>query len=655
MAEFDRDEALSIVQFAENGNEASARSRIKKRLVQGRKPSARDQTGVGASWSNWSEVLGQPFDVSRIPLSKLEHMRRDPMLAFGLMFCKVPLIRAPWYIKSSDARRAAFIDGALRRIYGRFILAYTNAFDFGFSAIVKRFEEEEDLDWVYEDREARVEKPVWESKTVKPVLWKPFTSLNPRQVIPHWNYKGEFAGIDFSPSGGVGAFGTSGFPAGGAVSDSSKVADIPLDWSLWATNEKDSVFGSYWGYPRTGYAVRYWWKYWNEFALSSRAFERWADPPFVVFHPSEDAVDRITGQAIDFGEEALALAEQGRSGANMAIPSTVVKGYDERQTNVREWWVEQMETKVDFEALSKNFEYLDVMKLRSVMVPEQALVEGKGGTSSRNVAATFGDIFEESQAVVMEEIDDHLNRYVIPQLLEANFGPGGPKCTKVTTGFDPQDLDTMRSLIESDANKSGVDKLPVDKRELLERLGVPTMSIKEFEKRLEELAKEEEKRRTQEIEARSGGPGTPQAGVNADGTYYDARERIVLSGNTHPYVIERVDDLPIQDNPPAVYDPEKKTLYIRKDADADSIKSFIIGLAEKKEEGQQLPDIDSIKTMFETIELKLSEPQKSPEINLEVKMPDEKKNKKIKKRIGYDDEGNITSIIEEEIEEDSSE
>lgn len=637
-------ELLRAVNLAENGNESTSKARLKKRLVQGRRPSAQDQTGPGVNWTNWMDAIGQPFDVSRIPLSKLEDMRRDPMLAFGLMFVKVPLVRAPWYIKSSDARRAAFVDNALRRIYGRFILAYCNSLDYGFSPIVKRFEEAENIDWTYFDTEAQEDKPVWESKTVKPVIWKPFTALNPRSVIPHWNYKGEFAGIDFSPYAGVSPFGTSGFPMGGATNDSSKVADIPLDWALWATNDKDSVFGSYWGYPRTGYAVRYWWLYWYEFALSARAFERWADPPFMVFHPADEAVDD-DGQPIDFGDEALGLAEKLRSGANIAMPSTVIRGFDERQTSVREWWAEQMKSEVNFDALMKKFEYLDVQKLRSIMVPEQALVEGKGGTSSRNVAATFGDVFQESQAVLMEEIDDHINRYMIPQLLEANFGPGGPPCTKVTTGFDPQDLEAMREIIASVANKTGIDTLPVDERTLLGRLGVPTMDAKAFEKRKKEIAEEAERQHARTLEAKAG-----NAGVNTSGQYYNDRERIVLSENS-PYVIERVDELPLQDTPPAVYDPETRTLFVRKDADVDSLKSFIIGLSEKKEESATLPDTDIIREMFQAIELKLSE-NKEP-IHLEVTLPEqtEKKTKAKKSEFEYDDEGNIIGKIEYEIDE----
>jgi hypothetical protein len=636
---------LQSVHLAQNGDESSALARQKKRLVQGRRPSAADQTGPGVNWTNWMDAIGQPFDVSRIPLSKLEDMRRDPMLAFGLMFVKVPLIRAPWYIKSSDAKRAAFIDGALRRIYGRFILGYCNCLDYGFAPLVKRFEEVENLDWTYYDTETQDDKPVWESKTVKPVIWKPFTTLNPRSVVPHWNYKGEFAGIDFSPYQGISPFGTSGFPAGGNVSDSSKVADIPLDWALWATNEKDSVFGSYWGYPRTGYAVRYWWLYWYEFSLSARAFERWADPPFMVFHPAEDAVD-ANGAPIDFGAEALGLAESLRSGANISMPSTVIRGLDERQTSVREWWAEQMKSEVNFDALMTKFEYLDVQKLRAIMVPEQALVEGKGGTSSRNVAATFGDVFQESQAVLMEEIDDHINRYMIPQLLEANFGPGGAPCTKVTTGFDPQDLDTMRSIIESVANKTGIDALPVDERELLTRLGVPTMSAREFQKRQEEVAAQAEQQHARSMEAKAG-----QAGIRTDGSYYNDRDRVVLSGS-RPYVVERVDELPLDDSPPAVYDSETRTLFVRKDADVDSVKRFIIGLAEKKDDEQlpTIPDTDVIKEMFQAIDLRLSEANERP-INVEVNMPDTpKKTTKIRTDIEYDENDNIVGKIEYEIE-----
>lgn len=508
-------------------------TRLQARLSQSRSPSTQNQTQ--SSWVNWNgmaEILGQPFDTTRIPISKLEQMRRDSMLAFGLSFCKVPLIRAPWYIQSSDAQRAAFIDGALRKIYGRFILAYTNSFDFGFSAIVKRFEYGVP-DWKYVNQEdvgsndPNAEKDVWPDKNVDALLWKSFLAVSPRVASPHWNAKGEFAGIDLGPNtgnAGNGWAGFSNFPWGGGKQ--GRPADIPLDWALWATNEKDSVFGSLWGYPRLGYAYRYWWSYWYKFGLADRAFEKWADPPVVIYYPTATAID-ADGETVDFSSAALATAESIRSGANVAIPGDVVRSDMDKATGTREWEVDQLESTANFDALTASFEYLDVQKLRAVMVPEQAVIEGKGGTSSRNVAATFGDLFAESQAVVMEEIDDIINRYMIPQLLEANFGPGGPTCTKITTGFDPQDIETMRQIVGGFAN-ADPGHLPVNIRELLDRLGIPVLSHTAFQRELDRQAELAAKAQPPQVTPSTGGPGKAKAGVTNLGEYVQPSESINL-------------------------------------------------------------------------------------------------------------------------------
>lgn len=544
------DEHGRVVNLAANATQLSdAEGRLKNRLAQQRVPTTQNQSYNWVDWDNMRDFLGQPFDARKVPLSKLEQMRRDSMLAFGLFFVKIPLIRAPWYIKSSDAQRAAFIDNALRRIWGRFVLSYGNSFDYGFSAIVKRFEYDTP-DWTYinpddigiaEDDPAQVagELPVWPDQNVQALVWKPFMALNPKIAIPHWNASGEFAGIDYSPGGQVGAFGFSGsagFPGGtgSIVAGRAGVpANIPLDWALWATNEKDSVHGSLWGYPRLSYAFRYWWSYWYKFGLADRAFEKWADPPVYVYHPSDSAVDE-NGQTVDYGSAALAVAEQLRSGANIAIPSDVVQSdLMDRLAHFRKWEVGQLESHANFDALNKSFEYLDVLKLRSMMVPEQSVIEGGGGTSSRNVAAVMGDLFQESQAAVMMEIDDVVNRYMIPQLLEANFGPGGAACTKVTTGFDPQDLETMQAIVQGVANIDPTN-LPVDLRATLRQLGVPLLTHTAFQKILQQKADQAAAQQAAQKEPVSGGANTGEAGVTKTGLYQEPQQLIVVPEHDAP-------------------------------------------------------------------------------------------------------------------------
>lgn len=481
-----------LITLAEAQKNAENQQKLARRLAQDRKfISTEEQTSSWVNWGDMSEWLGQPFNVTKIPLKKLEQMRRDPILAFGLLFCKVPLVRASWRIESTDPQRAAFIEQALGRIYGRFILAWTNSFDYGYSPIVKRFEYMTP-DWTYIDQETNEDKPVWPDKNIKALVWKPFVPLNPRYARPKFNSKGEFAGIDHVPGSTFSSF---SFNSG-----MGRPADIPLDWALWATNEKDSEFGSLFGYPRTGYAYRFWWSYWYKFGLSDRAFEKWGDPPVIVWYPTEDTFDE-NGELVDLGTEALNLAEQIRSGANAAVPGDPVRNVsDDRTTALRRWHIEQMKSEANFAALNESFEYLDVQKLRSILVPEQALIEGGGGTSSRNVAKEMGDVFFESMAVVMEEIDDAINRFMIPQLLEANYGPNGPTCTKVTTGFDPKDIDTLRAIITGVANARG-EIAEVDMLGILKQLGVPVLTHAALEKKLKEMAERQDiefKQRAQE-------------------------------------------------------------------------------------------------------------------------------------------------------------
>lgn len=615
--EIERQQSINL---AQNGTESEARNRIKERLTNDRQPSAAASSNSWVDWSMEQGVLGQPWDSTRIPLSKLEQMRRDPILAFALMFVKVPLVRAPWYIKCADPKIAAAVDASLRKIYGRFILAYCNSLDYGFSPMVKRFEYEDKPDWTYVDPDNPDgdEIRVWTNKTVMPIVWKPFTALNPRRCAPHWNSKGEFNGIDFASSG-LSAFGTSGHPLNQSAREWAsykRVADVQLDWALWATNEKDSEFGDYRGYPRIGYAYRFWWAYWYRFGVADRAFEKWGDPPMLVYHPDNPLAIDQSGDPVNYTQLALDLAESSRSGANIALPSGMVTSMDEKASGMREWEITQLQTKTDFSAIGDMFRYLDIQKLRSVLVPEQALVEGEGGTSSRNVASTFGELFQESMVVVKEEIDDHLNRWVIPQFVEVNFGADAAKAQIVTTGFEQLDMENMRAVLQLVGQRKLLSV--VDERELAERMGIPTVSRREAARRLEEEAAAAEAATAAETASQ---PGV--AGVNESGLYYTPRERIVLGHNTTlPYVIERVDELPAESSH-AYFDSETRTLSVLKDADPSKVTGYLLGLTEKMEqEGAPIPDdIDLVLQEFKVLAAKFEEAPRETKVQVELQQP----------------------------------
>lgn len=522
--------------------------RLRKSLSSGdRSPSTRAQAYQFVYWKQIGDQLGQPFDSTKIPISKLYQMRRDPMIAFALHYIKVPLIQAPWFIKCEDAQIAAFVDNALRRIYARYVLQHCQSLDFGFSAIVKRFELGMPNGTYIDPKDPEEsEKPIWSEGNIEAVLWKPFVGLPPEQVEPEWTKSGEFNGIRYDVKRNT----PLSFPFAGAERDDQVL--IPLINSLWITNEKDSVFGSIFGYPRVGYAFRYWWSYWYRWALADRHFEKDADPPAVVRYPDNPEKGEVLdshGEPIDYREIALSIGEQARSGSTIAMPSnTHESDVDGRVTNVPEWDLSFAEGGGNFDVFDQTFDRLEILKLRSIWVPEQAFLEGKGGTSSRNVAAEMGDSFEESQAVLMAEIDDHLNRFVIPQLIAINFPDKADiDCKKVTGGFGSEDVELSKALVTLIGQRNP-DELNVDIKRVLERHGVPTLTAEQIKRKQEQaIAAAQAAMPPDNVPAGPGQAGTqavaggtaagrPKAGqtkqdIGFSVKYVQPRERIYLSGD----------------------------------------------------------------------------------------------------------------------------
>ena len=519
-----------------NGNMLTdvERQRIRQRLTRDQKPSTQLSSSYAIQWGDVFEKLGQPFDTTSIPLSKLHQMRRDPMIAFGLLFVKVPLIRAPWYIKAGDKNGprpdvACVIDNALRDIYARFVFQYCNSLDYGYSAIVKRFKLMKPP-WTYLDVEAKdgqYDKLAWDEGGINALVWDTFHALPPDDAQPHWTRRGEFNGIIYRRAEQ---------PAWMQKEEGPNRADVPADWALWVTNEKDSVFGSLWGYPRTGYAYPYWWSYWFRWALADRHFEKDADPAMVIYYPPTEEGYDVDGNVIDYRALALQIGEAARSGSTIALPATLVEGLDGKQTNSREWEITTLQNVNNFAAFNEPFTYLDVAKLRSIMVPEQAFLEGRGGTSSRNVAETLGDVFFSSQAVLMEEIDSHINRFMIPQLIEANYPPDEEiTAVKVTRGFQQTDVELGRQVIQL-IGQTDPSSLDVDLRELLSQYGLPLKSPKQMAKEESDLDAEAGKFLKQQGDANAKPPADEKAGVTLSGQYYKPREVIYLSQELPPSV-----------------------------------------------------------------------------------------------------------------------
>ena len=504
-------------------------------------PSSRQQSMLFDNWRDAADRLGSPFEVERIPISKLRAMRRDPMLGFGLSFIKTPHVRAEWYVNAKDqkgpnAQIAAHLDYDLRRIWASYTLQFLNSLDFGFQAIAKRFELRQPVGTYIEtnpDTGEQEEKPIWSQGNVQPIGWKPFVALPPEVVEPNWATDGSFYGFNVKPSGGSGT-GGGGSAGGSGGSNKDQEYDIDVYHALWATNEKDANFGSIFGYPRLGYAYRYWWSYWFRWAIADRAFEKKADPSIVVRHPEGQFTDTNTGETLDYSDYALLMGERMRSGGVIALPSEMYEDANGKGI-APQWDIEFTKDATNFDPFDKSFDYIDVQKLRSLFIPEQAFLEGKGGTSSRNVAAELGSSFTESQSVLSAQHVAHANLYMIPQWLAVNypeFVAAGGTAEVIMQGFADEDVEFTNQVIQligqQEAGAAEISKL-VDLKRLLQNRGTPIASFADQQRRQAEIAQA-----AQQSQPPLTPPVTGQSvGVVPNGsgfaTYINPREIIFLS------------------------------------------------------------------------------------------------------------------------------
>jgi SPP1 gp7 family putative phage head morphogenesis protein len=511
--------------------------KLRESLVKDQAPSARARTEYFDP-SVFVSRHGRPYSSLKLPISTMMEMRTDSLLRFAQLVSLVPYFTGKFRIECASARKAQFVDQALRRILGRLILQFYESWNFGWQTMAKEFGLM-NPSWTFIDKNAEggpAAMPVWDGGPEVPALiWEPFVPLRPSSVAPVWTAGGAFNGIALSTLAS-GGYSVPTVPVADTdiidvprdmmayFNDPDQAAKkIPLDHSLWVVNERDSQFGSIWGRSRLAYAYKYWWSYEMALGILNRSVERKGDPTIVVTYPQGNS--RIGNQDVPNQTIAFDIGNKARSGSVLVVPSEVWGEETGTSNQSPKWAITYLKAEEQFDKLISVLGYLDTMKIRSMMISELSAFEGSGGTSSRNVAATTGERSFEAQIFNQVEWDEIINRYMIPQLCDANFPElKDEPARKVTQAYGQDEsalaADILRSLANADPTS-----LPLDRPALLERFNIDS-----FEG--EELAQWERRLVTQaETSAPLPAPATPNgaAGTTDTGFYYDAPQRIELA------------------------------------------------------------------------------------------------------------------------------
>jgi hypothetical protein len=227
-----------------------------------------------------------------------------------------------------------------------------------------------------------------------------------------------------------------------------------------------------------------WWL--GEFSYDQLAvhIQRFVDRALVIdFPPGRD------DDGNEMSDTAISIGDSLRSGATVALPSTVYSVYDEsvgveRLTAIRQWGARLLERGENVQAFITLADHIDSRKAMGMLVPfqvyQQVRQSSLGGPTTSDVLGQLAtDLIVEDAT----EIDLHLNQYLFPYLLRANYGPDAPRVTKVTTGLNEYDRGEIFELVRILAQRiEDRASTPFDLETLAHRIGVPIVARRDEEK-----------------------------------------------------------------------------------------------------------------------------------------------------------------------------
>ena len=421
------------------GAKQLARGGVK--LPAGRELTRFTPTGYVSSLGRGLLGAYSPYAVS---IETRKRMRLDPQVRLALAAIKAPLMGLAWRAESADPAVARFVEAAVQPVWRALVRSGLNAVDFGFQVHEKVWQI---ADLVVEEPGAAGGRQV--RRFADAVTYRKLKDLDPATVVILTDENGNFAGFKQISTDVV----------------------VPPEKSFVVTLEKE--WGNLYGTSRLDAAYEPW--YWCRimYASCNRYFERKGDPPIKGHAPAEIRLDE-EGNEVNSLDEANAVIHSLRAGGTAVFP-------DERDEHGNPRW--------DFEFLLDDkradmfldyIEHLEVMKLRALLVPERVLTH-KGAAGSYALAQEHTDTFLRSEELLIQELLDHVNRYLVPPLVFYNFGPQAPPVRITTGGLSRSNQELLKEVLlrvldaerAAEAGERPNLAAVIDAVKLLEELNLP--------------------------------------------------------------------------------------------------------------------------------------------------------------------------------------
>ena len=376
------------------------------------------------------------------PAVKLE-MLRDPVIAWCQAFLASALVRANRVIECADESKRQFFEDMFRAWEPQFILQASFALALGSVGLIKK------LEFAVPQPVELDAEPAWTGDAL-PLICAGFDQVYPVGATPRFDETGKhFEGIDY---------------AGGSVDQV---------YSLWVTLGQAKAFGSYLGAGRLENVYRAWWLKSFTADLYAVYLQKNIDRVTKVGYPPGKNKDGDDNRAT-----ALQVGDMARSGATVAIPSTVYMVDDpttgiEKPTGVQKWTLDVLEGAQTVGSFHEIDDHQNRAIALGYLVPPQAFLDVGGGQLGGPTSAdVLARIAEHTLMMDAADLDRHINKYVFPFIDRANFAPDGPPVRVRTVGLEEDNRLALFEIVKGLLARADVDPSVFDLRGAMEELGL---------------------------------------------------------------------------------------------------------------------------------------------------------------------------------------
>lgn len=352
--------------------------------------------GTAAQQNVMANYLGD-YNPDEIPIRTYQRMRWDGQLRLGLMTIKLPIMSRDFWVEGENKEINAFVYQNLKKLWRSLVKSMLTGLDFGHADHEKVWQAAEN--YRVRDKKENIDY------TRDMFIYKSIKDLSPDTITLAYDDKMKFKGFYQNKD------------------NPGKEVYVPKEKAFIFTHDKE--WGNLYGWSRMKAAYPYWYTYWIVDAWHERWLQKRGVAPIIVEHPSGQTQMATSGTVPtmkDNAEIARNVGESLQPDTVTTIPSDTIETPGGKKGA---WNIHTMEDKTKPGAFIQAKEALDVRKLRSILIPERAITQdtnvGSLGVSSQHVW-----ILMESLKGLIGNMADHINEFIVPQMVINNFGSNAP-------------------------------------------------------------------------------------------------------------------------------------------------------------------------------------------------------------------------------------